>query len=99
MIELVLVILDLNKKMRIEANTLDFAISRVLLIKYKDEKQKLVAYISKSLNETERNYKIHNKEILTIISCLEAWKYFLKGAKSQFKILTNHKNLEYFIKA
>ena len=38
MIELVLVILDLNKKMRIEANTLDFAISRVLLIKYKDEK-------------------------------------------------------------
>jgi len=58
-----------------------------------------VAYISKSLNETERNYKIHNKEILTIISCLEAWKYFLKGAKSQFKILTNHKNLEYFIKA
>ena len=99
MIELVLVILDLNKKMRIEANTLDFAISRVLLIKYKNEKQKLVAYISKLLNETERNYKIHNKEILTIISCLEVWKYFLKGAKSQFKILTNHKNLEYFIKA
>ena len=58
-----------------------------------------MAYISKSLNETERNYKIHNKEILAIISCLEAQKYFLKGAKSQFKILTNHKNLEYFIKA
>jgi len=37
-IELVLVIPDLNKEMRIEANTSDFAISRVLLIKYKNEK-------------------------------------------------------------
>ena len=99
MIELVLVTPDLNKEMRIEANISDFAIGRVLLIKYENEKQKLVAYISKSLNETKRNYKIHNKEILTIMSCLEAWKYFLKGAKSQSKILTNHKNLEYFIKA
>jgi len=38
MIELVLVTPDLNKKMRIEANTSDFAIGRVLLIKYEDEK-------------------------------------------------------------
>jgi len=41
-----------------------------------------MAYISKSLNETERNYKIHNKEMLAIISCLEVWKYFLKNTKS-----------------
>ena len=38
MIELVLVIPNLNKEMRIEANTSDFAIDRVLLIKYEDEK-------------------------------------------------------------
>ena len=58
-----------------------------------------MAYISKSLNEAKRNYEIHDKEMLVIIQCLEAWKHFLKGAKDQFEIWTDHKNLEYFMKA
>jgi len=37
-IELVLAILDLDKKMRVEANTLNYAIGGVLLVKYRDEK-------------------------------------------------------------
>ena len=71
----------------------------VLLMKCEDKKQRLVAYISKSLNEAERNYEIHNKEMLAIIQCLEVWRYFLEGAKDQFEIWIDHKNLEYFIKA
>ena len=51
-----------------------------------------VAYISKLLNEAERNYKIHDKEILVIVRCLEAWRHFLEEAKSQFEIWTDHKN-------
>jgi len=51
------------------------------------------------LNEAERNYEIHNKEMLAIIRCLEAWRHFLEGAKDWFEIWMNHKNLEYFIKA
>jgi len=58
-----------------------------------------VAYISKSLNEAERNYKIYDKEMLAIIQCLETWRHFLEGAKNQFEIWTDHKNLEYFMKA
>ncbi len=38
MTELVLVILDLDKEMRVEADTSDFAIGGVLLMKYEDEK-------------------------------------------------------------
>ena len=70
-IELVLVILDLDKKMRVEIDVLDFAIGGVLLIKCENEKWRLVAYISKLLNEAKRNYEIHNKEMLAIIRCLE----------------------------
>ena len=55
--------------------------------------------MSKSLNEAEKNYEIHNKEMLAIIQCLEAWRHFLERVKSQFKIWMNHKNLEYFMKA
>jgi len=36
---------------------------------------------------------------LAIIRCLEAWRHFLEGAKGQFEIWTDHKNLEYFMKA
>jgi len=44
---------------------------KILSMKCEDEKWKLVAYISKLLNEAERNYEIHDKKMLAIIRCLE----------------------------
>ena len=88
MIEPVLVIPYLDKEMRVEVT------GGVLLVKCENEKWELVAHISKLLNEAEKNYKIHNKEMLAIIRCLEAWKYFLEEAKDQFEIWMDHKNLE-----
>jgi len=41
----------------------------------------------------------HDKEILVIVRCLEAWRHFLEGTTTKFEIWTDHKNLEYFIKA
>ena len=49
------------------------------------------------MNETEQNYEIHDKEMLAIICCLEAWRHFLEGSQSKFKVWTNHKNLKYFM--
>ena len=69
--EPVLVTLDLDKEMRVKADTLDFATSGVLSIKCENERWRPVAYISNSLNKAERNYKIHDKEMLAIIRCLE----------------------------
>jgi len=97
--EPVLVTPDLDKGMRVKVDTSDFATGGVLSMKCENEKWRPVAYISKSLNEVERNYKIHNKEMLAIIWYLEAWRHFLEGAKDWFEIWTDHKNLEYFIKA
>jgi len=66
-----LVVLDIDKEFRVEANASNFATGGILLIKCEDNKWRPVAYISKSLNETERNYKIHDKEMLAVIRCLE----------------------------
>ena len=99
MTELVLVTPDLDKEMRVEADTSDFAMGGVLSMKYEDERWRPVAYIFKSLNEVKRNYEIHDKKMLAIIQCLEAWRHFLEGAKDWFEIWTDHKNLEYFMKA
>ena len=84
--ELILVTLDLDREIRVEVDMSDFAMEEVLSMKCKDEKWRPVAYISKSLNEAERNYEIHNKEMLAIIRCLEVWRHFLEGAKDQFEI-------------
>ena len=71
--------LNLDKEMRVEADASDYAMGGVLSIKYGDEKWRPVAYISKSLSDTEKNYEIHDKEILVVIRCLEAWRHFLEG--------------------
>jgi len=41
-------------------------------MKCSDEKWRPVAFISKSLSDTERNYEIHNKEMLAVIRYLKA---------------------------
>jgi len=63
-----------------------------------DRKWRPVTFLSKSLNKTERNYKIHDKEMLAIITELESWRHLLEGAQFKFEIWTDHKNLEYFMK-
>jgi len=50
--------------MKMEVNVSDYATGGVLSMKCEDGRWRLVAYLLKSLNETERNYEIHNKEIL-----------------------------------
>jgi len=97
--KLVLAALDLDKEFRVEADASNYATGGVLLMKYSDELWRLVAFISKSLSDTERNYEIHDKEILAVVRCLEVWRHFLEGAMVKFKIWTDHKNLEYFMKA
>ena len=94
----VLAALDLDKEFRVEADASNYATGGVLLMKGSNELWRPVAFISKSLSDTERNYEIHDKEMLAVVKCLEVWKHFLEGATMKFEIWTDHKNLEYFMK-
>jgi len=94
----VLVAPDLDKEFSIEANASNYATGGILSMKGSDELWRPVAFISKSLSDTERNYEIHDKEMLAVVRCLEAWRHFLEGATIKFEIWTDHKNLEYFMK-
>jgi len=85
---------------RIEADSSDFASGAVLSQQLPgEEKWHPVAFYSKSLSPVERNYEIHDKEMLAIICALEEWKHFLEGARHPVEIWTDHKNLEYFMTA
>ena len=97
--EPVLAIPDLDKRMRMEVDALDYAMGGVLSMECEDGLWRPVVFLSKLLNKTEKNYEIHDKKILVIIRGLENWRHLLEGAKFKFKVWTDHKNLEYFIKA
>jgi len=89
---------DLDKEFRVETNASNYATGGILSMKGPDELWRPVAFISKSLSDTERNYKIHDKEMLVVVRCLEAWRHFLEGTMTRFEIWADHKNLKYFMK-
>ena len=84
---------DLDKKLRVEVDASDYATEGVLSTEEEDRKWKPVTFFSKSLNETEKNYEIHDKEMLVIIRGLEVWRHLLEGAQFKFEIWMGHKNL------
>jgi hypothetical protein len=77
----VLIFADDAHPYRIEADSSEFATGAVLSQQSAmDKKWHLVAFLSKSLNAVEQNYKIHDKEMLALIRALEEWRRFLEGA-------------------
>jgi hypothetical protein len=56
-----------------------------------------VAYFSKKLFSAESNYEIHDKELLAIVRAMEEWREELIGVKDPFVVLSDHKNLQYFM--
>ena len=82
----------------IEVDASDFAMGGILSQQQKDEMWRPIAFISKSLNSAERNYKIYDKEMLAIMYAFYEWSHYLKGVKIPTEVLTDHQNLTYFKK-
>jgi len=56
------------------------------------------AFHSREFTPPERNYEIYDKEMLAIVECMDVWRHFFEGADHKLKVLTDHKNLVWFIK-
>ena len=55
-----------------------------------------VAFYSKLLQPTERNYKIHDKELLAIVPGLCHFWHYLQGNDYTTQVFSDHANLQYF---
>uniref|UniRef100_A0A4W5K7B7 ribonuclease H n=1 Tax=Hucho hucho TaxID=62062 RepID=A0A4W5K7B7_9TELE len=53
------------------------------------------AYQSRKLTPAERNYDVGDRELLAMKVAFEEWRHWLEGARLQFTVLTDHRNLEY----
>ena len=91
---LILALPDNSRPYCVEADSSDFATGAVLSQENPDKgKWHPIVFLSKSLSPVERNYEIHDKEMLAIVRALEEWQHFLKGTKHQFEIWMDHKNI------
>src|SRR5258706_1062657 len=83
----------------LECNASNFTTGAVLSQQQEDGLFHPIGFMSKSFSDMERNYQIHDKEMLAIMCALEEWRHFLEGSDQKFEIHTDHKNLSYFQEA
>ena len=57
-----------------------------------------MAYYSKKHTPAKSNYEIYNKELLVIMYYLKAWDMELRSISKGFNIITDYKNIKYFMK-
>ncbi|SYW86509.1 uncharacterized protein UHO2_04007 [Ustilago hordei] len=51
---------------------------------------------TRKMSSAEKNYEIHDKELLAVVACLTQWRHMLAGLLNQLVILTDHEALKYF---
>ncbi len=82
---------DPNEKVGLACDASSIGIGAVLFHKYKDGTEKPIAYASKSLSNTERNYSQIEREALSIIYGTQKFHQYLFGRR--FMLVTDHKPL------
>ena len=94
---LILVMFDLNKPSTVESDSSDCITGEVLSQSDSQGVLHSVTYFFTRMSPAECNYDIYNKELLAIIHAFEEWRPELEGAAEQVQVITDHKNLEYFM--
>ena len=80
----------------VETDASDFALGCVLS-QFKDKRLYPVAFHSRILNPAERNYEIHDKELLAILEAFKESNHYLVGADKPVTVYTDHQNLQNFL--
>ena len=58
-----------------------------------DGVDKPVAYYSQALNGAERNYPMHDRELLAIVRACQQWRPYIDGQRT--RVLTDHEPLKH----
>ena len=68
------------------------------ILQQEGEKGKLhpVTFLSRTLDATQRNWDIYDKELYAVVHALETWRPYLIGNVHKTLINTDHNNLTYF---
>jgi transposase InsO family protein len=88
-----------DRPTKVETDASDGVVAGVLSQQQDDGLWHPIGFYSKSMSAPEKNYEIHDKEMLAVVRALEEWRPELEGLQRQdrFDIFTDHKALEYFM--
>ena len=87
---------DQSKLFQIKSDASKVATGAVLTQLDLNGDQHPVAFMSKMLTDTERKYKIYDRELLGIIQSLKEWRHYIQGSGHITVVFSDHKNLTYF---
>jgi RNase H-like domain found in reverse transcriptase/Reverse transcriptase (RNA-dependent DNA polymerase)/gag-polyprotein putative aspartyl protease len=85
-----------EKRFFVECDSSGYAIGGELSQQDDEGRRRPVAFFSKSMQPAERNYDIHDRELLSIIRTFQQWRHYLEGANHTVVVKSDHKNLEIF---
>ena len=86
---------DLKLVMKTDAS--DYVSEGILLQYNENGVLHPVAYFFKKHSPAECNYEIYDKELMAIICTFKEWRSELEGSLTPVKVITDHKNLKYFM--
>ncbi len=86
-----------NHKIVVEINALNYVFKDIFSQYDENEILHSVAYFSKKHNSVECNYEIYDKKLMIIVCTFEKWWSELEDSIYSVEMITNHKNLEYFM--
>ena len=88
---------DYDRELVVETDALDYVLAGVLSQYDNEGTLHPVAFYSKKHSQAECNYEIYDKELLAIVRAFEEWRPHLQGSSHPIQVLSDHKNLEYFM--
>ncbi|KAK3018425.1 hypothetical protein RJ639_003446 [Escallonia herrerae] len=88
--EVKVILNDFEDSFEVHTDASDFALGGVLM-----QEGHPVAYESRKLNEAERRYTTHEKELLAVVHCLRIWRHYLLG--SSFIVQTDNTAVSHFL--
>ncbi len=94
----ILKIADHKQPFHVVCDASDFAIGSALMQFDDDGKERVIAYVSRQLKPAERNYPVHDKELLSMKYALAKFRVYLLGTRP-FVVYTDHASLRTAIKS
>jgi len=86
-----------DHKIVIEIDASNYMFENILFQYDENEVLHSVAYFFKKHNSVECNYEIYDKELMIIVCTFEEWCSELEDFICSIEMITDHKNLEYFM--
>ncbi|KAG3230919.1 hypothetical protein PI124_g23984 [Phytophthora idaei] len=94
----ILAVADQDRPFHVVCDASDFAIGCALMQHGHEGRDRVVYYQSRQLNPVERNYPVHDKELLAMMYALAKFRVYLLGS-GPFVVYTDHASLRTAVKS